>query len=609
MDLFRRKQKYIYWIVAIIIIPSFVLVWGTDGLGTTQTQGDFIVGTANGRNIGYAEFDAFQRRINGALGGYPLTLTGQPDAGTRTGELSKMLFVYSLLEDAKKAGISASDLQVATYINNSHPGIMPAINKADPASRDRAINDFCRSMNLTPADLAQGIRDWQTIGNYVDAGSRLAAVSDESVYAVYSLNKADVVVKRVRIVENDALRELAKAEIMAKPEDELQTEARNHAAGRANDPRYRSPAKWRFSWVLVPFVPEDSIPQPTDAEIAASYEADRAGHYAGQTLEQAREHIIAEHFITPEVERQTTRNMTVDVDPQLRAQAELPAEELAKLTQLAKYGVVAGETGAAALPSRDVVAGLPEGIEMDFAAALESIDTSSAEMRDSIVNELKAGYNLTDRPYRSEKGLFRIRLLDYEPSTPISLDGEDGKMNTELYELALADMVGERATVMAQEQAEATEAQVRELMLARENGEAAPDADFATNFDAMPTDTISYLNIADNNYALGTLPIGDILGPHPYFDPSGERGQELIVMVGRHVPSRETFAAETQETKDDFRTIALNNYRGGYGMTFNEAGPAIVLTPGAGLWSGLMDKYLKGEIAANPELTQTGAEG
>jgi hypothetical protein len=230
-------------------------------------------------------------------------------------------------------------------------------------------------------------------------------------------------------------------------------------------------------------------------------------------------------------------------------------------------------------------------------------------MKNSILDDLRAGFNMADRPYRAEAGLFRIRLLDYEASTSASLDGEGGKMNPELFELALADMVGERATAMAREQAEATEAQVRELMLARENKEAAPDAEFSAEFDAMPTDTVSYLNIADNNYAMGTLPIGDILGPHPYFDPSGERGQELIVMVERHVPSRATFAAEPQDVKDNYRAIALNNYRGAYGVTFTQTGPTAFINPGPSLWGGLIDKLYKGEIRINPELTQTGNEG
>ncbi len=608
MDLFRRKQKYIYWIVAIIIIPSFVLVWGVDRYDSGQAQANFTVGSANGRDIGYAEFEAFQKRINAAVGGLPLAVQGQPDAGSQTAELSKFLFLHSLLEDAKKAGLEASDLQVGTYIDNSHPVITAAINKEDPASRDRAVNDFCRSMNITLAELSQGIRDWQTIGNYIDADSRLATVNNETAYAFYSLNLAEVVVKRLRFVENAALSELAKAEIMEKPEEELQQEARNYAAGKANDPRYRTPAKWRFSWLLVPFVPESSVAQPTDAEIQAAYDQGRTALYQDRPLEEVRD-LVVRQLVESEVERQTIRNVSVDVDPQLRSQTGLPAAELVKLTQLAKYGVTAGDTGPEALPSREVVLNFPEGSESDFASALEAVDTSPAEMRDRIVADLKAAFNLSDRPYRAEKGLFRIRLLDYQPSVPADLDGEDGKMVPELFELALADMVGEHAAVMAREQADATEARVRELMLARENGETAPDAEFAAEFDAMPTDTVKYLNIADANYALGTLPIGDILGPHPYVAEDGERGQELIVAVDRRVPGRAAFEAEADDVRNTYRSIALYNYRGGYGMTYSELGPTAFVNPGASLWGGLMDRFYRGEIRVNPELTQQPNEG
>lgn len=607
MDLFRRKQKVIYWIVALIIIPSFVLVWGVDRFGSSQPQADVAIGTANGKPVNYVEFDAFQKRLHGALGGLPLNFSGLPDAGSRSEELSKYLFAYSLLEDAKKAGLAASDLQVGTYLKNSHPGISPMFNKNDPQSLEKAVDDFCRKNSLTRAELLQGIRDWQTIGNYVDADNRLASVNDETVYAFYSLNKAEVVVKRLRVVENDALREYAKDEIMAKPEEELQREARNHAAGKSGDVRYRTPAKWRFSWLLVPFVPASSVSRPTDAEIQQAYDAGRTSLYESKPLEEVKDRVVAD-LIDAEVERQTIRNFSVDVDPQLRKEADLPLEELVKLTQLAKYGVTAGDTGAEALPSREVVLKFPEGTNPEFAAALEAVDTSPAEMRDSIITDLKAAFNLADRPYRGDNGLYRIRLLDYQPSTPAPLDGPDGKMNPEIFETALADMVGERATQMAREQAEETEAKVREYMIAKENGQPAPDAEFAAEFDAMPTDTVSYLRIADSNYAMGTLPIGEVLGPRPYVEQSGERGQELIVMVDRRVPSREAFAEESEEVRDRYRAIALSNYRGGYGMTYTANGPAAFINPGPTLWGGLMDKFYKGEIRVNPELVR-GNEG
>ncbi len=609
MDLFRRKQKLIFWIVALIIIPSFVLVWGVDRFASPgQAQGDFAIGTANGKQIGYAEFESFQRRMRGALGGLPLTVTGLPDAGSRTEEASKFLFTLSLLENAKAAGLAASDLQVGTYLDNSHPVISFAMDKNNPQSRERAVDDFCRSMNITRADLFQGIRDWQTIGNYVDADGRLANVNNETVYAFYSLNKAEVVIKRLRVVENEALRDIAKAEIMEKPAEDLQTEARNYAAGKTTDPRYRTPAQWRFSWLLVPFVPEASVRQPDDAEIQAAYDAGKAILYENKPLDEVRATVL-QNMIREETERQTLRNFSVDVDPQIRSQQELPPEELVKLTQLAKYGVLFGDTGAEPLPSREVAAHFPEGVEPEFALGLEAIDTSPADMRDSIIADLKAGFNLSGRPYRSDKGFFRVRLLDYVPSTPAPLDGADGKMNEELFETALADMVGERAGEMAREQAEATEAKVRELMLARESGQPAPDAEFAAEFDAMPTDTVSYLNIADANYAMGTLPIGDVLGPHPYTDQSGERGQELIVMVDRRVPSREAFAAESAETQDRYRSIALSNYRGSYGVTYGATGPTAFINPGPSLWGGLLDRFYKGEIRVNPELAGTGGEG
>ena len=69
------------------------------------------------------------------------------------------------------------------------------------------------------------------------------------------------------------------------------------------------------------------------------------------------------------------------------------------------------------------------------------------------------------------------------------------------------------------------------------------------------------------------------------------------------------FEAEADEVRNTYRSIALYNYRGGYGMTYSELGPTAFVNPGASLWGGLMDRFYRGEIRVNPELTQQPNEG
>ena len=608
MDLFRKNQKYVFYIVAAIIIPSFVLVWGVDRMGPGGEQSVFNVGTVNGKEIKSSEFGAFQKRIQAALGGLPLQFNRLPEAGSRAEELSAYLYAYAILQDAQKAGVTASELQVGTYLDNSHPVISPEINKSDPESKNRAVDNFCRQMQISRADFLQGIRDWQTIGNYIDTDNRLMTVNDETVYAFYSLNKAEVVVKRMRFMENDDLRERAKAEIMAKPADELEREARNYAAGKSGEQRYRTPSKWRFTWILVPFVPASGV-QISDAEIERDYQEGRTYRYGNKPLAEVRDQIVAD-LTRQEVERQTRRNFTVDVDPQLRAQKDMAPDDLIKLTQVAKHGVTIGDTGPEGLAPADIIKALPEGASLEFGSALEAIDSFAPAVRESILKELGDGYNLAGPAYRSEIGLYRLHLAEYQPSSAAQLDGPDGKMVPALYETALSDMVGERAAEMALQEAADVEAKILAYTTARQKGEPQPDPEFAEQFENLPTNVIPYLQIADSSYGIGTLPIGDVMAPQLFVDPeTGERGQELVAVVDRRVPSRASFDSEPEDVKNRYRQIALSNFRGGYGVTYTVNGPTAFINPSPSLMGGLLDRYYKGQIRVNMELLQGNGEG
>lgn len=608
MDLFRRNQKLIFWLVTIIIVPSFVLVWGVDRFAGGPDV-NFEVGHIGDQKISYPEFENFQKRLRAATGGMPLQFTNAPGAGTPSEDLYKYLFAYSLVKDAEKAGFTASDLQVGTYLENGHPIISQAIDRNDPQSKERAVDNLCRQMQITRTDFLKGVREWQTIGNYLDADANLSAVNDETVYAFYSLNKGEVVIKRIRFPDSGALAEKAKEEITAKSKEELEEAVRAHIAEYSANPRYREPATWRLAWVLTPFVSPDNLTQPSEDEIHARYEEGKSFLYSDLPLADVRDRIRSE-LLEGEVERQTLRNATVDVDPQLRSQASgMELQDLVKLAQLAKYGVSAGETGPEALPSAEVVKSLPEGSDFQLQMFLDGIDAQPEAVRDSMIAEWKEGFYLADRPFKGDNGYYRLRLVDYHPSRPADIEEEHEDhthVKAEYLERAIEDMVGARAREMAREEALAMEAKLRDYMHAKERGEAAPDAEIAAQFESLPSETISYLQIADSNYQLGRLPIGEIMGPNPYIDPrTGDRGQELIVMVERRVPTRESFQAESDEVKMNYRSVAQQNYQGNYGFTYTANGPTALISPSPTVMSGLANRFNQGQIGVNPDLVRS----
>ncbi len=606
MDLFRRRQKLIFWSAGIISLPACALGRGGSGTFGDNPQRDFEVGQIDGKKFSYAEFEAFRKRIQAAVGGMPLQFAGAPGTGTPSEELWKYTFAYALLKDAEKAGSHASDLQVGTYLDNSHPALAGSRDSGDPQAMERAVDTFCRQMQMSRTEFLRGVREWQTMGNYLVADANLAAVNDDTVYTMYALTRAEVDVKRVRVLPTPEILETARRDVMEKPADDLEADVRTYLLEHSDQRRYREEPQWRFAYVHMPMAAESMTRPATDEEVKAQYESNKGVLYEDLPLEQVEERVRAD-LARRELERQTLRNFTVDVDPQLRSHADMPLDELSKLAQLAKYGVRAGDTGDTALPTAELVAKLPEGAGNELEPLLTEIDAARLDARDAMIEEWKDSYSLAMRPVRTEDGYIRLRLLEYIPSRPAELEDADGAVKKDLFDQAVEDMVTARAAELVRERALEVEASLREMLAARQDGRDV-DAETASDFDSLATETIAYTAIPDGSYELGRMTVGEILGPLPFSDlAAGANGQELLVLVDRRVPSREAFDNETPEAKAGVRQMALSNFRGNFGFTYTFTGPAAIIQPSPAIMAGIAERFNRGQIRLNPELLgQTG---
>lgn len=603
MELFRRKQKVIFWIVTLIIVPSFVLVWGVRGGGPGNSSlPDFEMGKVNGKSFTYNEYEAFSKRIQAALGGMHFQFTGAPGVNTPTEDLWKMFFTYALLQDAEKAGATASDLQIGTYLENQHPTLMA--HKGDRQALERAVNALCSQMQLSRQDFLRGVREWQTIANYLDADSNLAAVNESTIFTFYSLNKSEIGVKRVQVLETEDIKNQAKKDVMEKPAADLESDVRAYVSAHSTERRYRDPSTWRLSYLFIPNGPDTSVREPSDTDIQDFYDSNKTYLYSNKPLEEVRDQVKAAVRKT-EIERQTLRNFQFDVDPQLRAQTQLDPAELVKLTQLAKYGAVSGDTGSELLPPAEVIKKLPAGTDLVFRTLLEDMDDrfSPAE-KATFLEQWKKGYILDTPPFKAETGYFRIRLIDYQPSTPSAVNDADGKIIPGIFETAVTDMVNERVSEIVSERAAEVEQKLRALMQAREKGETAPDADMAAQFDALTTEYIPYMELDEPRFALGRLIVGDLLGPLPI-----DNGREIVVLVERRIPDLKAYEAETAAVKSQLRQNVAGFYQGGIGFTYTVNGPSAVIQPSPTAMGALATRFNNGQIVINPELLRNENEG
>ncbi|MDR1612491.1 MAG: SurA N-terminal domain-containing protein [Planctomycetota bacterium] len=596
MDLFRRNQKWIFIIVSIIIIPSFALVWGVGGF---QAGRDFEIAKIGRESLSYRDYERFRLRMRAAMGEMPFYFGGAPD-NAASGDLWAHVWAYALIKDADAAGVRASDAMIGTYLQNQHP-VTAAAYRSDPASMDGEVDKICRRLQISRAEFLLGVRELMALTGYVAVDNNTVVVGDDSAYKRYAFDRAQAMFKRIRAPETEAMSRAAKDEFAGKDKEELQTLARDRILSLPDDPRFREPAKWNFEYTLIPFAAETSLRVFGEDELRAFYEQNRA-RFGNRPLADIRDQALAA-LSAAERERQALRNLTVDVDPQLRANGELSPGELEKLTPLAKYGVRAGVVGAAAATATELAANPLFGPDSEIAARLSEIDGESAALRDPMIEAWKSGYNLAEKPIRGADGFIRLKLLEYAPSGPIDVDDPDGMVRADLYAAALSDLIGARVEDLALEEAENVVAKVREHIEKTAAGEV-PDGDFSAAYRAIAEESLPYNQImAGADAAFGRLAVGEVYGPLAYADAAGgEKGWELRVLTGRAIPSREEFDAEPSTIRGGYQGMLRMDRSGDSGLINSFVGPVFRVQPTTAMFLNFWDRVGRGDISVNPDL-------
>ncbi|MDR3211660.1 MAG: SurA N-terminal domain-containing protein [Planctomycetota bacterium] len=604
MELFRRKQKLVFWIVTIIIVPSFVLVWGYSGRGSAESGGDPELARVNGVSLSLSEFQRFRQRLTAAIGEIPYQVSGAPENEVIPG-LWSYLWSWYIISEAEKAEVGAADNLVGTYLRNTHSTVA-ARYRQDPSSLEAAVEAACLRNQVTRAEFMRGVKEWLTLVNYVELDSGIITGDLGSAYLLYALDRAEFDLKRLRVVPDDATREAAKQLVMAKPESELQTEVRARIEASASDPRYRQEAKWRLAYVLLPMM--ETVQYTPDAtEIEARYNTDRDTIYSGKSLEEVRD-AVAASLVQQERERLTLRNLTVDVDVELRQYGNEPMEKLPFLTKLLEYNAKAGDTGPEPLTSREIAEKSPLAPVPVLTGLLDMLDRLDPEFRDREIADWKAGFMFTQSPLRTEAGFIRLKLLDYQPSEPKPVDTPDGTIDPSLYEAGLTDLVAEQVDVLLRERVERIQQELAELLEARRSDQEFT-GEVASLFDALPVESLNYRDITGSNedYQNARLGVYEFRGPLEIPAANGG-GWELVVLTERRLPNPTVFQAEAISLRNDY----LNRIRvagmGRVGYSFSGQSLVQMLQPSEEMYESFWNRIANQDIVLNREFIVPGGE-
>ena len=603
MDLFRRKQKLIFWIVTIIIVPSFILVWGNRSPQGGGGGGGELA-RINGSWIDFQEFNRFRTRFIAAIGEQPFRVAGAMENQAIPG-LWDILWIYYLADEAERAGIAVSENSIGSYLRQQHPSIAQKYREdPSPAALDKAVSELCARNQITRTEFMRGVREWLAVGRYVELDQNTTIADRDTAYILYAIDRSEFDFKRIRVEPDADIREQARKDVLEKPAADLEAAVRAHIGNRPDDQRFRDPATWRFAYILVPFASDDQAKPATDREMEAQYETYKSALYAGLTFEEARGAVAAD-LARQERERRTLRNLSVDIDPQLRENGDLDPAELAKLTQFAKHGAKAGDTGPEPLTAVQIATGGPFGPVPELVSLLDMFDRFPPANRESEAENWKSGtgFLFLGAPMRSESGFLRLRLLAYNPSSPVETDDADGNIKPELFETALADLVAERISGLTLEKAENLQAEVAQFMEARRAGGDAPSG-MAELIDGLPAETRRYREISDpGDYEFGRMAVDEVRGPLAVAAREGPvMSWDIVVLTERRVPNRASFAAEPETVWSEYDGRDRSNRSAIVGYAFADNMLVRTLQPSEAMRVAFYDKYIKGEIAINREL-------
>ena len=528
---FRDKQKMIYWIVAIIVIPSFMIFGYSQVFDYNPENG--TVGVIDERPYTVQEFNDFYQRIQAVNFGQPvyLTLDGQTPWLQST---NAMFTVLALRDKARQNGIIVTDDEVATYIKGQF---------GYEGNSEKELEDLIRTMLKESSHLKSvydykiGVRDWLLVKKFLNVldksiffPSTFANISNTMQKTTVTYGKLDIPVKEFNKTATTEFNELSEAELKSRAENFI---------NEFQKPGYRTlypflwtPAKWKLEYISVPLVVETLEPETSDEVIEDFYKSnpDRYKDNNGnaEKFEDIKEKVKKDYIASYRVRTvQTTfgneydrflHRMVLKGENSDKAIQKVELTDIDADSRLKSRGVSTGSTGSKLLSAYELADNpvfVGSGIQYFLAKLDHQFQNAKqqdlADKKNEAVQKIFDDYSKSFRGYEqfnteipfasSDKTLSKVRIVDYKEGKKRSLNDKDG---SELLEDIKKAMIENTADKMAQDAAENAKIALKENKKEIDGKEVITDE---SNFSSL------YLNRNRNLSKLGLTPVGETFGP------------------------------------------------------------------------------------------------
>lgn len=532
---FRDRQKIIYWLVALIVVPSFVLL-GFSGAFMSAPPPE--VGKYFGKKCTAVDFEQFQRRLYGVNRGRPAYFVrGNPMTGEMQPICSAPLTAFlllALIDDASRHGVEICDEEIATFIR-----AQIKYTGKDNAEFRRVIQQQLdhRSIPLNSIfEYQQAVREILTARKYLAlidnsliiprAFAELQFVQEDTEY---SYQRVFVGNKEQQASAEKAINDLPETELLSRAE--IFIRERQNAQNRHLSPFLWEKPRWQLEYITLPITP-----------LAVNPNAEKIDEEQIKTAKENQQTEAREIF-KREFGEFMRRKIRDSIAQEQTTVAPITLAEINADERLRKIKLTAGNTGEQLLTTEEIFA--TDALK-DFSAAallLNYLDMQICRQTDNAkdlasaqeaANNILQPYQKSFRGYPSmtgtgeeiplqgETGLLNFRVTQYASGAPRRLQNAtaDG-MKTD------ADLLKEVKTALINEAANAQAMQkALEIQIALRDGKTVEN---------ITTDKKKFNELNSTGLAkLRGTNVGNVLAPQLVTQP--EIGFEVLQLTAIEIP-------------------------------------------------------------------------
>jgi len=291
-DFVRKHIKIMQWVLALLIIPSFLL-FGVEGYNSSRDKGE-PVAKVDGREITQTEWDAAHRvevdRLRQSMPTLDAKLLDSPEA--RYGTLERLVRERVLLAAATQAHLATSDQRLARELQQNQ--VIASLRGPDGKLDMARYKQLVSQQGLTPEMFENQVRadlsSRQVLGGIAGTGFATPVLASTALSAVFEK-------REVQVARFDAAEYAAKV---------APTDVELDSYYKANERLFQAPERADIEYVVLSPESVRKTIAVSEPDLRAYYEQNQARR-AGLEERRASHILIAAPASAPPAEREKAK--------------------------------------------------------------------------------------------------------------------------------------------------------------------------------------------------------------------------------------------------------------------------------------------------------------